>query len=274
MKLIATMDDPALALYQGDCREVFQSVHPAQLDLCIADPPFNQGEPYAEWDDSMGWADYWKFTDEWLAACVDRLAPHGGLWVNCPDSIAAEVVTKLKALGLVMINWCVWTFRFGVCHRGAFINGKTHALYFARSRKDRRWNPDAVLVPSDRATKYADKRTQASATPGKRVPLDVWGSEGDGGEGWGRVQGNNRERRKLHPNQLPELYLERIVKACSDPGDLVADPFLGSGTTAVVARALGRRFVGCDVSEEYVRSAADRVRAGAVRTPSTEAKDV
>jgi len=273
VKLIASMDEPHTSLYQGDCREVFPSLHPAQLDLVVADPPFNQGEAYAEWDDSREWADYWKFTDGWLSACVDRLAPHGSLWVNCPDPIAAEIVVKLKALGLVMVNWCVWSFRFGECNRAAFIIGKTHALYFARSRKGRRWNPDDVLVPSDRATKYADKRTRDSATPGRRVPLDVWGSGGDGGENWGRVQGNNRERRKLHPNQLPEKYMERIVLACSDPGDVVADPFLGSGTTAVVARALGRRFVGCDVSEEYVRSAAERVRAGAVRVPSGGADD-
>jgi len=244
---------------------VFPSLHPTEFDLIFADPPFNQGEAYATWSDKMAWGDYWTFTNGWLRACVDRLAPHGALWVNCPDTIAAELVVKMKALGLVMVNWCVWTFRFGVCHRSAFITGKTHALYFARSRENRRWNPDAVLVPSDRATKYADPRTETSATPGERVPLDVWGAEGDGGEFWGRVQGNNKERRPLHPNQLPERYLERVIRACSDPGDLVADPFVGSGTTAVVARQLGRRFVGCDVSEEYVRSAVARVKSGAVR---------
>jgi adenine-specific DNA-methyltransferase len=61
---------------------------------------------------------------------------------------------------------------------------------------------------------------------------------------WGRIQGNNKERRKDHPNQVPEVYLERVIRACSNESDLVLDPFLGSGTTCTVARALRRRSIG------------------------------
>jgi len=93
-----------------------------------------------------------------------------------------------------------------------------------------------------------------------RVPMDVWY-----GQYWGRIQGNNAERRANHDNQLPEAYLERVVLACSNPGDLVMDPFTGSGTTAVVARDYGRRYVGTEFSPENAASAFERIKAGMVR---------
>jgi site-specific DNA-methyltransferase (adenine-specific) len=93
-----------------------------------------------------------------------------------------------------------------------------------------------------------------------RVPMDVWY-----GQYWGRIQGNNTERRHYHDNQLPEVYLERVVRACSNAGDLVLDPFLGSGTTGVMAHALGRNFIGCEFSAENAGHAVERIKAGPVR---------
>ena len=87
-----------------------------------------------------------------------------------------------------------------------------------------------------------------------RVPMDVWY-----GRYWGRIQGNNKERRPRHHNQIPEVYLERIVRACSNEGDLVLDPFLGSGTTGTVARAYGRRSIGIEYSAENAASAWNRI---------------
>ena len=91
------------------------------------------------------------------------------------------------------------------------------------------------------------------------MPMDVWY-----GPGLGRVQGNNKERRGYHDNQLPEAYLERVVLACSNEGDLVLDPFIGSGTTAVMARHYGRRFIGTEFSEANANSAFERVKAGSI----------
>jgi DNA modification methylase len=78
------------------------------------------------------------------------------------------------------------------------------------------------------------------------------------------VQGNNKERCPDHPNQLPEVYLERVIRATSNEGDLVLDPFLGSGTTCTVARALGRRSIGIEISPDFARSAFQRVQRGPV----------
>ena len=76
---------------------------------------------------------------------------------------------------------------------------------------------------------------------------------------------HNKERRHNHENQLPEVYLERVIRACSNKGDLVMDPFLGSGTTGVVARALGRKVIGLEYSAANAKSAFERIGAGPIR---------
>ena len=256
-------DDPDTRVYIGDCRDVLANLPDrGAVDLIFADPPFNWDVPYGDWHDGMPRAAYERFTFEWLDACIETLAPHGSLWVNIPDDTAAETVVHLKRRGLHVISWCIWHFRFGQ-HRGSsFIMSKVHALYFARTGAERTWNADAVLEPSDRATVYFDPRTMAKeSNKGMRVPLDVWY-----GQYWGRIQGNNKERRPQHHNQIPEVYLERVIRACSNAGDLVLDPFLGSGTTGTVARALGRRSIGIEYSLVNAESAWDRiVNVGMVR---------
>ncbi len=260
------LDGPQTDVYVGDCREVLASLPEGSVDLIFADPPFNWNVPYTDWNDNMKRDDYLEFTYQWLNACIRVLAPHGSLWVNIPDQWAAEVAMHLKGRGLQMINWCVWHFRFGQFRKTNFIVSKVHVLYFARDRKNRTWNPDEILVPSDRATTYADPRTRRTRRPGLRVPLDVWY-----GPYLGRIQGNNKERRQDHQNQIPELYMQRVILACSNEGDLVLDPFLGSGTTSVVARALNRRSIGIEFSEDTAESAFERILAGPIRIANTTA---
>jgi DNA modification methylase len=268
------LDDPSLRVYHGDCREILAKlpeVAGQQLDLVFADPPFNWNRAYDEWEDDLPDAEYLKFTYDWLDLCVGGLSENGSMWVNIPDDWAAEIVVHLKSRGLKMVNWCIWHYRFGQNTRTRFINSKVHALYFARQKHRREagkkagrtWNPAKVLEPSDRATTYFDPRTTSKRDgmpAGMRVPMDVWY-----GKFWGRIQGNNEERRGYHDNQLPEVYLERVVEATSNDGDLVLDPFLGSGTTGVVARALKRRFIGCEYSAENARSAFERIKRGPIR---------
>ncbi|MCH8260879.1 MAG: site-specific DNA-methyltransferase [Planctomycetes bacterium] len=248
--------NPDTRVYVGDCRDVLAFLpDKGSVDLIFADPPFNWDVPYDEWDDGMPRAEYERFTFDWLDACIEALAPHGSLWINIPDDTAAETVLHLKRRGLTMINWCIWHFRFGQNRTSSFILSKAHVLHFAKNPDDRIWNPDAVLEPSDRATVYFDRRTMAKENnKGMRVPMDVWY-----GQYWGRVQGNNKERRHGHHNQIPEAYLERIIHACSNKGDLVLDPFLGSGTTSTVARALGRRSIGIEYSAIHAKSAWERI---------------
>jgi len=251
---------PATDIYVGDNRDILPQIREASADLIFADPPFNWDVKYGKWHDNMSREGYLKFSYEWLEACLRVLAPHGSIWINIPDDTAAEIVVYLKNKRLTMMNWCIWHFRFGQCRNSNFIVSKVHVLYFVKDPSDRIWNPDQVLEPSDRATTYADARTRRTQTPGLRVPLDVWY-----GQYWGRIQGNNKERRANHENQIPEVYMERIIRACSRKDSLVLDPFLGSGTTCTVARALGRRSIGIEYSETIAKSAFERIEDGPVR---------
>jgi site-specific DNA-methyltransferase (adenine-specific) len=253
-------------VFVGDCRELLpkiSEVRDSQLDLVFADPPFNWARAYDEWDDKMHDDEYLQFTYDWLDLCIGGLNDTGSLWVNIPDDWAAEIVMHLKGRKMTMVNWCIWHYRFGQNTTGRFINSKVHALYFSKHPDKRTWNPEPILETSDRRAIYADKRTESKKDgmpAGMRVPMDVWY-----GKFWGRIQGNNLERRHYHDNQLPELYLERVIACSSNPGDLVLDPFLGSGTTGVVAHALGRRFIGTEFSAQNATFAAERIKAGPIR---------
>jgi len=273
----ATPKKGEVRVYVGDCRKILPALPEMEkarrtgsgpVDLVFADPPFNWNSAYDRWHDAMPEADYLDFTFTWLSDCAELLRPGGAFWVNIPDDWAAEIVCFMKGrlerkppAIFELANWCVWHYRFGQNSKNYFINSKVHALYFVKpalpGQKERTWNPEAVLEVSDRASIYGDPRTLSKKDgmpAGLRLPMDVWY-----GKHWGRIQGNNKERRDKHDNQLPEVYLERVIKACSNPGDLVLDPFLGSGTTGVVARELGRNFIGTEFSAENAKRAYERV---------------
>jgi DNA modification methylase len=267
--------DPSAKIYVGDCRDVIPTLKDCgspkshgQVDLVFADPPFNWDRAYDEWHDAMPEKDYLDFTYAWLDLSIDALRPGGALWVNIPDTWAAEIVMHLKKhpdprRQMAMVNWCIWHYRFGQNTTGRFINSKVHALYFVKAGAEHTWNGQEVVEMSDRRSIYKDKRTENKRDgmpAGMRIPMDVWY-----GKFWGRVQGNNLERRGYHDNQLPELYLERVIRVSSNPGDLVMDPFLGSGTSGVVAHALGRRFIGTEYSKANAKSSFERIKAGPVR---------
>jgi DNA modification methylase len=259
--------DPDTRIYVGDCRAALAGVPEVvngQCDLVFADPPFNWNRTYDRWNDNLPREDYLSFTFDWIDMCIGAMAPHGRLVINIPDDTAAEIVCYLKGSmsrqpreRLAMTNWCIWHYRFGQNRRDSFILSKVHVLWFARDPENVVWRPDEVLELSDRATIYGDARTlyKSDGMPaGMRVPMDVWY-----GSFWGRVQGNNKERRPGHNNQLPEVYMERVIRAATDPGMLVLDPFIGSGTTGTVARALGRRSIGAEFSRENARRAFERM---------------
>lgn len=269
--------DERTRVYVGDCRDVLPAIPEVArgtVGVVFADPPFNWKRGYDKWHDDLPEQEYLTFTFDWLDLCVRALRPGGSMWVNIPDDWAAEIVVYLKGrLGertppsrMVMENWCIWHYRFGQNTRSRFINSKVHALHFVKEGGEPVWRPERVLESSDRATLYFDPRTLSKkdgSPPGKRVPMDVWY-----GPFWGRIQGNNKERRPGHDNQLPEVYLARVLQATSDPGDLVLDPFLGSGTTGVIARALGRKFIGVEYSRANAARALERiVKIGPVRPP-------
>lgn len=254
--------DGRTSCYHGDCIKILATLGQV-FELVIADPPYNIGHPYNGFHDKITNGEYKHFTRHWLDAASGVLTLNGAMWVIVPDEIVSYVDEYVTGtIGLKRCNWCIWHFRFGQANRSRFIRSKVHLLYYVVNLQDRIWNSHNVLVPSDRATKYDDPRTNDSTTPGLRLPLDVWE--------FGRIQGNNYERCKGHPNQIPEKLIERIILSCSNSGSVVLDPFSGSGTTITVARALGRSAVGIEIVEEYAKSSIERAERGAVRVQNEQ----
>lgn len=264
-KALHAPGEPSCKVLVGDCQDVMPLMRAGSFDCIFADPPFNIGEDYSEWKDKLPWQDYLVWTERWVNKCVTLLSPRGNLWINCPDAIAARIVVHLEDTHrMTLADWCIWHYRFGQWKASGFIRSKVHALHFVHDRKTAIWNPAEVMVDSDRASIYNDQRTQDTDNPGKRVPFDVWGIPSDG-KYWGRVQGNNKERNPNHENQLPEKYLERVIRSTSNPDSVFFTPFVGSGTELVVARSLGRVSIGIEIGESEADSAMERITRGSVR---------
>lgn len=260
-KKIVLKNKPSCTVYVDDCRNLTELVDAGSVDLVIADPPYNIGVEYDNWDDQR--SDYDKFTIEWLETCHTLLANHGSMFVYVPPAIGHRTYEILTDFGMHHVNTICVVQRFGQHETNKFISGYRMLLYFCMDKSLRIWNMQDILVETDRKSKYGDKRTENKEhNKGLRVPLDVWGWDEPY---FGRVQGNNIERRKQHPNQVPEKVIERIILATSAKDDLVCDPFVGSGTTPTVARALGRRFVGSEISPKFAKSAISRVKEGPAR---------
>jgi len=229
--------------------------------LGFMDPPFNIGRKYDKHDDSMDEAQF----ERWLLKRISHVSrfcrKNGTLCLHGPDKLCRIYLKWLDASGWKLRSWVNLYYGFGQCRRTNWVDARTHLLVTSRADSQPTWNPEAVLVPSLRASKYKDKRIHETERGGMRLPGTVWGIPEIDGTGWGRIQGNNKERRPLHDNQLPEKYLERIIKAYSNVGDTVFDPFGGSGTTSAVAKKLGRNSITCEVSPVYCESIAERLGA-------------
>jgi len=245
----------------GDCRDLIPGIA-GPLDLIFADPPFNIGVDYGDGGDgdSMSAGAYRDFTADWVGLCAGKLRPGGSLFVHVGDGCVYDVLAAADAAGLERVNWIIWHYRFGQYTAARFIPSKAHLFWLVRPPlSERTWNLKEAQEDSVRL-KMGDKRVGDSPHGGRRPMCDVWY-----GPLLGRVQGNNRERRPLHPNQLPEMYLSRVIRVASNPGDRVLDPFTGSGTTGTVAVSLGRDFIGIERNPDFAASAIARIRAGAVR---------
>jgi len=236
-------------IIQGDCIALLETVTEPFADLVFADPPFNIGYQYDQYDDRLEHEKYVDWTQKWMAACLRALKPTGSFYIAIGDEYAANVRLIGNELGLTLRNWIIWHYSFGQQTRTMFARSHAHIFYFVKDPKAFTFNDFAVRVPSDRQLIYNDRR----ANPRGKLPDDVWNT-------YSRVCGTFRERCTWHPCQMPELLLARIIAAGSNPGDVVLDPFMGSGTTATAAVKLGRHFVGIELSDNYARKARQRIR--------------
>ncbi len=252
---------------QGDCVALMAGMEEGSVDLVFADPPFNIGYEYDEYDDKLPVENYLEWSARWMQQVHRILKPSGAFWLAMGDEYAAELKIEALRLGFECRSWVIWYYTFGVHCTHKFTRSHAHLFYFIKDPKDITFNAAEVKVPSARQLVYNDSR----AAKGGRLPDDTWilrpqdctdGFSPDE-DTWyfPRVAGTFKERAGFHGCQMPEQLLGRIIKACSHPGEVVLDPFSGSATTVAVAKKLGRQHVGLELSKDYCALGQQRLDA-------------
>jgi DNA modification methylase len=250
-----------------DCIAGLKNIEDGVVDLAFADPPFNIGYDYDVYHDKLESENYLAWSRDWTAEVVRVLKPNGTFWLAIGDEYAAELKVMLqREHKLTCRSWVVWYYTFGVNCKTKFSRSHAHLFHMLKQADDFTFNTDAIRVPSARQLVYGDGR----ANPTGRLPDDTWilrpqdvpESFTPGEDTWyfPRVCGTFKERAGWHGCQMPEQLLGRIIRACSNPGELVLDPFVGSGTTPAVAKKLGRRYLGFELSAEYAQRAEARLK--------------
>jgi site-specific DNA-methyltransferase (adenine-specific) len=249
----------ANTLYHSDCIAGMKLLPAGSVDLAVADPPFNIGYEYDLYHDKLESDRYLAWCRDWIAEVVRVLKDNGTFWLAIGDEYAAELkVMMQRELGLHCRSWVIWYYTFGVNCTKKFSRSHAHLFHMVKDPKDFTFNANAIRVPSARQLVYGDDR----ANPDGRLPDDTWilrpqdipqSFEPDE-DTWffPRVNGTFKERKGWHGCQMPEQLLGRIIRVCSNEGELVLDPFAGSGTTLAVAKKLGRSYLGYELSPEYV----------------------
>ncbi|UYN99564.1 MAG: site-specific DNA-methyltransferase [Devosia sp.] len=246
---------PIDTILVGDCIDHMNSLPAGSIDLIFADPPYNlqleqgltrpdQSKVDAvddDWDKFDSFAHYDAFTKAWMSAAKRLLKPDGAMWVIGSYHNIFRVGTALQDLGFWMLNDVVWRKANPMPNfRGTrFTNAHETLIWAAKSQKSRvTFNYEAMKLANDDTQMRSDWL----------FPICT-GAE--------RLKGEDDS--KLHPTQKPEALLFRILNATTKPGDVVLDPFFGTGTTGAVARKLGRHFIGIEREASYIEGARERI---------------
>ncbi len=224
---------------QGDCFEVLSTFPQGAFQAVFIDPPYNIGIDYGNGKqaDQLPSEEYLSRMEALLAECRRCLTPTGSLWLLSPERWADQLGTALSKL-LPRRNRIIWRETFGQYRESSFPSGHRHLFWHVVDPKRTPFNTEDVRVPSQRMLS-GDKRAH-----GPRVPDDVWDLP--------RLVGNAHERIGDHPCQLPEELLRRVILCSTNPGDMVADPMAGTGTTLRVAQCHKRQYVGIEKQAAFI----------------------
>ena len=241
-------------IYRMDCLDGLRRLPHDSVDLVFADPPYNIGVDYGNGGPSLDRHEaYWHWCAEWFQAVHRVLKPGGSFYAMHYPECCAEWLPRLLALRFGLQRWITWCYPTNVGQSSYnWTRSQRTILFLTKGEKPRCFNGLADAQPYRNLT---DKRIKENlkTRPGI-VPYDHWE--------YNLVKNVSQEKQAGPPNQLPEALLRRIILTSSNEGDLVVDPFSGSGTTAFVASQLNRQYIAFEQNLDYVKVAQDRVANG------------
>ncbi len=247
----------------GHTSETMQELPDKTVSLMVTSPPYNINIDYGnKWEkgrivsskgkkykDNLSETMYREMLHSVFSETKRVLKDDGQIWVNIKNRyVDGNIIPPFWILDffqdMYLKNVIIWNFDWGGSTSKRFCSRYEYVFFFTKKKDSYVFNLDEVKIP---ALNYRPDRYKTQL----KNPTDVWKIS--------LVSGNSAERTE-HPAQYPEELIERIIKVGTNVGDLVLDPFMGSGTTAVVAKKLGRKYVGYEVEKEYLEIAERRLK--------------
>ncbi len=259
--------DSDVTLFTGDVLDLLKQVPDGSARLIVTSPPYNVGKEYEK---KMLLDDYLKFQSKVIEECIRILDKSGsicwevGNYIERGEIFPLDILlyNEFKKHGLKLRNRVIWSFDHGL-HCSKRFSGRHETILWFTKSDDYIFNIDPIRIPQKYPNKKhykGGKRGQLSGNPLGKNPGDVWVIP--------NVKHNHIEK-TIHPCQFPVELVERLVLSMTKKGDLVFDPFMGVGSTAVAAVLHNRRSAGADVVEKYIEIAKERVkkaRMGVLKT--------
>ena len=235
-------------LYNGDCIEILKRIKPNSIDLIFADPPYflsNGGKSIrsgkivsvnkGKWDDKTQYDDHLAFTKEWINLCYQALKQNGSIWISGTIHNIFDIKHYLDDVGFKIVNIVVW-------HK----SDPPPLIY-----KNKMKFSYELIIWASKGFSHTYNYKEMYEINNEELQ-DVWTIPA--------VQMKEKIY-GYHPTQKPEALLERIIKATSNPGDIVLDPFSGSGTTCYVAKKLNRKFIGIEKDKAFYNISIKRINS-------------
>jgi len=249
-------DSEGLKLFHGDCLDLLPNLPKESVDLVSADPPYRLSNggitckagkvalvDKGDWDKSQGFDEDFKFTYKWIKLCCEVLKPNGTIWISGTPHNIFQTGYALQSLGFHIMNEITWYKPNAPPNLSCRFFAHAHeSLIWAKKNKGAKHTFNYELM----------KRFEDRLSPSGKQMRSVWNIP---------LTSLKEKIHGRHPTQKPLELMRRIILSSSNKGDLVLDPFMGSGTTGVVANKFDRKFIGIEIEKEFCELAVRRIKA-------------
>ncbi len=252
-------------IYNKECIIGMKAIPDETIDLVVTDPPFaidfkakrgnynRTASRVLEGYKEITKENYYEFTLNWMSQCFRILKEGGSMYVFSGWNNLGDILNAIEEIGFITVNHIIWKYQFGVVTNRKFVTSHYHCLYICKNDKKRKFFPYERFSKEEknnqgRSLHYKDKE-------------DVWEIKR---EYW---TGDEKT-----PTKLPAEIIKKILQYSSEEGDLVFDPFLGSGQTAVVSKLLKRNYMGFEIVKEYFDFISKRLKSNSYRIKSSNDK--